>query len=98
MPKLKLKFICPECKGTVLEEINKGNITNSILLDIDSDSYTVSYGAVENSYNAINYGCYNCGHILEDDIRTITDLPQLCRFLEKQNQLNAIPTFFKDNE
>ena len=62
-----LKFECPECEGTTLEEITVNVSVVSIVTDIQLDGY-VEYGEQTNEDGCSDhYECKNCGYVITDD-------------------------------
>ena len=82
-----LKFKCPKCSHTVLEEVLTDVVQSSTCDFITEDGY-VDYGVV--SYDGGNldrYQCMECGFVLKngDDTvySTVIDSEELAKWLKK---------------
>ena len=59
-----LKFVCPDCGGTILESVQDG-IHVSRVLNIDPDG-NFDFGDISSEADMDRYQCENCGFTLED--------------------------------
>ena len=63
-----LKFECPECEGTTLEEITTGVTVRSRITDLQRDGFA-EYSEQDNEDGATErYQCARCGYVIKDEV------------------------------
>ena len=83
----KLKFTCPNCKGTRLEVIETNAIVSSVISNLDPDgdfdyeNLTVDDSVVD------RFQCIECGYVLKDrNGENITDNLEVVKWLKKHKK------------
>lgn len=86
---MKVRFKCPNCRGTQLEEILVDVVQSSVITDIEEDGYLDYEGSSTSDGTVDDYQCSNCGWRIPLNSSLAEDLFEWLKdngMLEKENQ------------
>ena len=82
--KMTIKFTCPDCGHDKLECCMNGPHSCTVTrIDEEGD---FEYGPYESTAEVDRWQCQNCGYVLDDENKTITDNLKVAEWCEKNCQ------------